>query len=455
MNALNIIILAAGKSTRIHSRISKIFHPVGGLSLLEHCLRTAQALSADQIGLVVSDPQDPALLALQSTSPFFPAHTHIYPQTQALGTGDAVRCATPFFAQKNTQVLVLCADSPLVSQSTLEGMLRLQRARGHAAVVLGMEPQDPGHYGRLVIEDDGTIARIVEYADATPQERALPLCNAGVMLLDAEKIRPLLESLQPANAKGEYYLTDVIALAQAAGHSVGLVVGDENELLGVNSRSDLAAVEQAFQWRMRQQALDGGATLIAPETVFFAYDTVLEPDTTIWPHVTFGPGVSIETGAVIKPYCFISGTRIRANAQIGPFAHLRPGSDIGPQACVGNFVEIKGTTLSAGAAVKHLSYLGDAQIGERANIGAGTITCNYDGHRKHATKIGKEAFIGSHTTLIAPLEIGDRTIVGAGSVLTQSVPADALALARAPQHNIPEGARRYHEKRIKLRALSV
>jgi bifunctional UDP-N-acetylglucosamine pyrophosphorylase/glucosamine-1-phosphate N-acetyltransferase len=317
-----------------------------------------------------------------------------------------------------------------------------------------MRPAVPGAYGRLVLAADGSLARIVEAKDATAEERAIPLCNAGVLAADGRVLWDLLDQLTPANAKGEYYLTDVVGLARAAGLSCGVVEAEAAEMVGVNSRAELAQVEALFQQRRRAAALAGGATLTDPSSVWFSYDTVLGRDVTIGPNVVFGPGVTVGDHVVIKGFCHIEGTVIEAGAQVGPFARLRPGAVIGEAAHIGNFVEIKAAAIEAGAKVNHLSYVGDARVGARANVGAGTITCNYDGFVKARTEIGAGAFIGSNTALVAPVTVGAGAIVAAGSVITRDVAADALAVARGQQVEKPGWAARFRALRaaVKLKA---
>jgi bifunctional UDP-N-acetylglucosamine pyrophosphorylase/glucosamine-1-phosphate N-acetyltransferase len=323
-------------------------------------------------------------------------------------------------------------------------------ASGHAVMVAGMRPQDPGPYGRLVLAQDGALERIVEAKDASAAELAIGLCNAGAMALDGTVMWELLAALTPNNAKGEYYLTDVVGLARAKGLRCGVIEAAAEEAVGVNSRIELAEVEALFQAKKRRDAMLAGATLVDPASVWFSYDTVLGRDVVVGPNVVFGPGVTVGDNVAIKGFCHLEGCTIAAGAQVGPFARLRPGAAIGTDAHIGNFVEIKAALVGAGAKVNHLSYVGDAEVGAKANVGAGTITCNYDGFTKAQTKIGAGAFIGSNTALVAPVSVGDGAIIGAGSVIVTDVAADALAVARGKQEEKPGWAARF--RAVKARA---
>jgi bifunctional UDP-N-acetylglucosamine pyrophosphorylase/glucosamine-1-phosphate N-acetyltransferase len=345
-------------------------------------------------------------------------------------------------------VLVLYADAPLISRQTLMRMLEARRrAPAPAVVVLGFRPSDPGPYGRLIVDADGTLQAIVEAGDATPEQEAIALCNAGVMAIDSGPLPGLLARVGTENAKGEVYLTDIVAIARGDGLACAVVEGDEAELIGVNSRADLARAEAVVQERLRAAAMAGGASLADPETVYFSHDTRLGRDVTVGPHVVFGPGVAVGDDVEIRAFCHIEGARIAAGARIGPFARLRPGTDIAAEAHIGNFVEIKNTTVETGAKINHLAYVGDSRVGAKANVGAGTITCNYDGFAKHHTDIGAGAFIGSNTALVAPVTVGDGAIIGAGSVITGDVAADALALTRADQEELKGWAKRFRGRK--------
>ncbi len=420
------IILAAGLGTRMKSTLPKAMHPVAGRPMLRHLLAAVEPVFERVV--VVVGPDMPVLE--QAARP----HPTVV-QADRLGTGHAARMAAPLLADFGGDVAVLYADNPLITEATIR-RLRARRAEA-GLVLLAMRPADPGKYGRVVTNPAGEVERVVEWADASEAERGIGLCNAGVVCAPGPDLFRWLATLKADNSKGEYYLTDIVALARAEGVRVLAEEAPEAELRGINSRAELAAAEAEVQAAMRARALAGGATLIAPETVFFSWDTVLGQDVLIQPNVFFGPGVVIEDGVEIRAFSHLENCIVRRNAQIGPFARLRPGADVGEQAHVGNFVELKATTLGRGAKANHLSYLGDAEVGAGANIGAGTITCNYDGIHKHRTVIGAGAFIGSDTALVAPVTVGARALVGAGSVITQDVPDDAMALARGMQTNKP------------------
>jgi bifunctional UDP-N-acetylglucosamine pyrophosphorylase/glucosamine-1-phosphate N-acetyltransferase len=373
-------------------------------------------------------------------------------QARQSGTGDAVRAAAGVLDGFTGKVLVLYGDTPLVTPGTLAQMVAALDAditakAGPAVVVLGFRPAEPGAYGRLIVHPSGTLDRIVEAADAGPRELAVGLCNAGLMAFDGARMWELLDHIGNDNAKGEYYLTDAVGLARARGWNCSVVEAEADEVLGVNSRAELAEAERILQARLRRAAMDEGATLIDPETVYFSADTRLGRDVVVGPSVVFGAGVSVADNVEIRAFCHLEQVTVAAGAVIGPFARLRPGADIGPGAHVGNFVEIKNARLAAGAKVNHLTYIGDAEIGAKANIGAGTITCNYDGYAKHKTEIGAGAFIGSNASLVAPVRIGAGAVVGAGSVVNRDVPDDALAVARGRQQIYPAWAARLREGR--------
>ena len=403
------VILAAGLGTRMRSALPKAMHPVAGRPMLKHLLAAAEPVF-ERIVVVVG-PDMPALE--RAAAP----HATVV-QAERLGTGHAARMAAP-------------------ALEGFEGDVAMAGRAAAGLALLAMRPADPGKYGRVVTNPAGEVERIVEWADASEAERGIGLCNAGVVCAPGPDLFRWLAAVRNDNAKGEYYLTDIVALARAEGKRVLAEEAAEAELRGINSRAELAAAEAEVQARMRAAALAGGATLIAPETVFFSWDTVLGQDVVVEPNVVFGPGVTIEDGVLVRGFSHLEGCLVRRNAQIGPFARLRPGAEIGVEAHVGNFVELKATTLGQGAKANHLSYLGDASIGPGANIGAGTITCNYDGISKHRTEIGAGAFIGSDTALVAPVKVGERALVAAGSVITTDVPDDAMALARGVQVNTP------------------
>ena len=434
------IVLAAGLGTRMESRLPKVLHPLAGRPMIGHLMETLAGMDLERILVVVGDDMEAVAEAVA------PHPTVV--QKERLGTGHAVRTACEAVDGFDGTVLVLYADAPLISRQTLMRMLEARRrAPGPAVVVLGFRPSDPGPYGRLIVGADGTLQAIVEAGDATPEQGAIALCNAGVMAIDAAPLPGLLERIGRDNAKGEVYLTDIVAIARADGLACAVVEGDEAELIGVNSRADLARAEAVVQERLRAAAMAGGASLADPETVYFSHDTRLGRDVTVGPHVVFGPGVAVGDDVEIRAFCHIEGARIAAGARIGPFARLRPGADIAAEAHIGNFVEIKNTTVETGAKINHLAYVGDSRVGAKANVGAGTITCNYDGFAKHHTDIGAGAFIGSNTALVAPVTVGDGAIIGAGSVITGDVAADALALTRADQEERKGWAKRFRGRK--------
>ncbi|MFT3973868.1 MAG: bifunctional UDP-N-acetylglucosamine diphosphorylase/glucosamine-1-phosphate N-acetyltransferase GlmU [Amaricoccus sp.] len=426
-----VIVLAAGQGTRMNSDLPKVLHPLASAPLLAHALAAARALDPERTILVTGHGGE----AVDEVARGIDPEIRVVHQEEQLGTGHAVRQAEAELAGFEGDVVVLYADTPLVRAETLAAMLEA-RAGGAAVVVLGFEAADPGGYGRLVVAD-GALEAIVEAKDATPGERAIRLCNSGLMAADAQTLVALLAEVTNDNAKGEYYLTDVVALARARGLDARAITCDEAETLGVNSRADLAAAEAAFQARARVDALANGTTLIDPATVWFALDTHVGRDVTIGPNVFFGPEVTVESGATILGFSHLAGCHISRGASVGPFARLRPGAEIAEDVHIGNFVEVKNAIVEEGAKANHLTYIGDARIGAGANIGAGTITCNYDGVFKHRTEIGAHAFIGSNSALVAPVRIGERALIGAGSVITQDVPADALAVARGKQEVKP------------------
>ena len=443
--SIALIVLAAGQGSRMNSDLPKVLHKVGSAPLLHHAMRAGSALAPDRVVVVTGHGAD---LVSKSALSFDP-DAHITLQSEQLGTAHAVAQALPALSDFHGDTFILYGDTPFIRPETLEKMAAA-RAR-HAVVVLGFHAADPGRYGRLIAQGD-TLDRIVEFKDATPEERLITLCNSGVMCADSATLAALIAQVGNTNASGEYYLTDIIALARAAGHSAGVVLCPEAETLGINTRTELSLAEAAFQSRARADALENGVTLTAPETVFFALDTFIGRDAIIGPNVIFGPGVTIESGAEIKGFCHLEGCHISRGSDVGPFARLRPGAELAEDVHVGNFVEIKNAVLGEGVKVGHLTYIGDADIGDFTNIGAGTVTCNYDGVMKHRTTIGKRAFIGSDTMLVAPVTIGDDALTGSGSTITEDVPAGALALGRAKQVNKPGLALRLMER---LRAIKA
>jgi bifunctional UDP-N-acetylglucosamine pyrophosphorylase/glucosamine-1-phosphate N-acetyltransferase len=420
------VVLAAGKSTRMKTELSKVLHKLAGRPMIDHVLANLAPLACERIVVVIGPGMEGIAAAVA------PRATAL--QTAPLGTGHAVLAARTALQGFSGDVLIVYGDCPFIASATIEKLLARRRAADHpAVVVLGMRPADPAHYGRLIVGDGGMLQAIVEHRDANAEQRAITLCNSGVMAIDGKRLFAMLDRVGNANAKGEYYLTDIVAIARADGAACAVVEAPADELIGINSRAELAAAEAILQNRLRAQAMEDGATLTDPQTVFFSFDTRLGRDVVVGPNVVFGPGVEVADGAEIKAFCHLEGAKVAAGAAIGPFARLRPGTVVGERARIGNFVEAKNATLGPGAKANHLTYLGDAVIGAGANVGAGTTTANYDGFNKHKTEIGAEASIGSNSVLVAPVKVGRGAIVGAGSVITQSVSADALALGRGRQ----------------------
>lgn len=437
------IVLAAGKGTRMKSDLHKVLHPLAGRPMLLHLLDNVAALAPARSVVVVGAGREQVEAAVT------PLGAEVVHQAEQLGTAHAVRQAEGLLRGFAGDVLILYGDVPLVGTATMREMLdRLHAADRPAAVVLGFRPADAGAYGRIIADADGRIAKMVEYKDASPEERNVNLCNSGLMAARSEDLFALLARVGNDNAAGEFYLPDVVMLAAADGRSSAVIETSEAEVAGVNSRAELATVERAWQDRRRATAMADGATLIAPETVWFAYDTTVGRDVTIEPNVVFGPGVTIADGATIHAFSHLEGARVGPACSVGPYARLRPGAVMEAKSRVGNFVEMKKAVLGEGAKANHLTYLGDAEIGAGANIGAGTITCNYDGFFKYKTKIGAGAFIGSNSALVAPVTIGDGAIVGAGSVVTREVSADALALVRPAQEEKPGWAARFRQQML-------
>ncbi|WP_407829085.1 bifunctional UDP-N-acetylglucosamine diphosphorylase/glucosamine-1-phosphate N-acetyltransferase GlmU [Sphingomonas sp.] len=436
-----VIILAAGQGTRMRSDTHKVLHPIAGRPLLLHLLDRVDALGADKRIVVLGKGRDQVEAAIVGHG------VQVVVQAEQKGTGHAVQQAAETLAGYDGPVMILYGDTPFVETSTLRRMLdRLDGEDGPGIVVLASTPADPLRYGRIVLGEDDRIAKMVEYKDATEEERAVKLCNSGMMAVRAKDLFRWLGKVGNDNAAGEYYLPDIVNVAAAEGREAVVIEGDPYEAAGVNSRAELAHLELEWQRRRREQVLEDGATLIDPESVWFAYDTKLGRDVTVEPHVVFGPGVEVADGATIHAFSHIEGATIGLQASIGPFARIRPGTRLGAKAKVGNFVELKMAEVGEGAKVNHLSYVGDASIGAKANIGAGTITCNYDGFGKYRTTIGAGAFIGSNTALVAPVSVGDGAIVGAGSVITRDVEPDSLALERSEQKGIAGWARRFRER---------
>jgi bifunctional UDP-N-acetylglucosamine pyrophosphorylase/glucosamine-1-phosphate N-acetyltransferase len=422
------LVLAAGEGTRMRSARPKVLHQVAGLSLVGHALRAAGAAGFSDLAAVIGPDRPDVAAEIGRLAP----GTAIFEQRERRGTAHAVLQARAAIAAGGGTLLVLFGDTPLVRPETMRALAAAAAEPGCAVAVMGFEAADPAGYGRLVTEL-GELVAIREHKDASEAERTIRLCNGGLMALNGEVALALLDAIRPANAQNEFYLTDCVALARARGYRARIVLAPEEEAMGVNDRVQLAACEAILQRRLREVHLRAGVTMIAPETVFLSLDTEIGRDAVIEPHVVIGPGVRIASGAVIHAFSHLEGAIVGEGASVGPFARLRPGADLGTGAKVGNFVEIKNADLGAGAKVSHLTYLGDATIGAEANIGAGTITCNYDGFNKFRTEIGAHAFIGSNSALVAPVTIGAGAIVGSGSVITEDVPADALALGRGRQ----------------------
>jgi bifunctional UDP-N-acetylglucosamine pyrophosphorylase/glucosamine-1-phosphate N-acetyltransferase len=442
----SVIVLAAGQGTRMRSDTHKVLHPIAGKPMLLHLLDTVRDLGAAKVVVVVGKGREQVEAALADRSGVATAL-----QAEQMGTAHAVLMARDALADARGPIIVTFGDTPFVTAATFQAMLdRLAQADAPGVVVLASAPADGKAYGRVILEDGGDrIARMVEYKDATPDERAVKLCNSGMLAADAADLFQWLDQVGNDNAAGEYYLPDVVNVARAAGRHPVAIEGEAFETAGVNSRAELAALEEDWQTRRRWEALEQGATLIDPESVWFSADTELGRDCTIEPHVVFGPGVKIADGAVIRAFSHIEGATIATGCEVGPFARLRPGAVMETGSKVGNFVEMKKAVLGAGAKANHLAYLGDATIGAKANIGAGTITCNYDGFFKYPTVIGAGAFIGSNSALVAPVTIGDGAIVGAGSVVTKDVAADELAVARGDQRGMKGWAARFREMQKK------
>jgi bifunctional UDP-N-acetylglucosamine pyrophosphorylase / glucosamine-1-phosphate N-acetyltransferase len=434
------IVLAAGEGTRMASRRPKVLHAIGGRSLLGHVLAAIGPTPGLSVVVVIGRDQD----AVRAETRRFRPDAQIAIQNERRGTAHAVLSARDALIHGFDDILVLFGDTPLIKPATVL-RLRDALAGGAAVAVLGFRAADPTGYGRLIVKGD-RLGAIREERDATPDEMLITLCNAGLMALEGKFALDILEQIDCRNAKGEFYLTDAVGIAHGRGLTTVALEVEEDEVQGINTRAQLAGAERSLQQRLRAAALDGGVTLVAPETVFLAADMVLGRDVLIEPHVVFGPGVVVEDNVIIRAFSHLEGAHIAAGASVGPFARLRPGTRLGANAKIGNFVEVKATLVEAGAKANHLAYLGDAWVGEGANIGAGTITCNYDGTAKHRTEIGRGAFVGSNSSLVAPLTIGEGAYIGSGSVITRDVPANALALGRAEQVIKPTWTQRLASK---------
>ena len=423
-----LVILAAGKGTRMESDLPKVLHKIGGAPLLHHAMLSASALEPERTVVVTGHEAAQVEAAAQE----FDGDVIAVRQTEQNGTAHAVAQAREALAGFDGTVIVLYGDTPFITSETLEQMVSARS--GSDVVVLGFEATDPGRYGRLILKD-GVLTRIVEYKDASDEERAVTLCNSGVICADARTLFDLISEVGNDNASGEYYLTDIVGIANARGLRAAVVTCDEAETLGINSRAELAAAEAMFQANRRRALIEDGVMLQAPDTVFLSFDTIIGRDAEIEPNVIFAPGVTVESGARIRAFSHLEGAHVSRGAIVGPFARLRPGAELAEHVHIGNFVEIKNAQIDEGAKVNHLTYIGDAEIGARSNIGAGTITCNYDGVMKHRTTIGRDTFIGSNTMLVAPVTVGHEAMTATATTVTKDVPDGAMAIGRAEQQN--------------------
>jgi bifunctional UDP-N-acetylglucosamine pyrophosphorylase / glucosamine-1-phosphate N-acetyltransferase len=421
------IVLAAGEGTRMRSAQPKVLHALAGRSMLAHVLTAVRETGGTATAVVVGPGHEAVAAEAKRLLP----DAEIHVQSDRRGTAHAVLMARAAIARGADDVVVVFGDTPLLSAQTLR-RLRGALVDGAAVAVLGFRPADPTGYGRLVMEN-GQLAAIREEKDATPAERAITLCNGGLMALTGKHALDILDRIGDDNAKREFYLTDAVSIARELGLKTAAIEVEEDEVRGINTKAQLAEAEAVLQKRLREAALEAGVTMQAPETVFLAADTKLGRDVTIEPYVVFGPGVVVEDGAVIHSFSHLQGAHVGAGASVGPFARLRPGAQLGANSHIGNFVEVKEARLGEGAKANHLAYIGDASVGAEANIGAGTIFCNYDGEAKHRSEVGKGAFIGSNSALVSPVKIGDGAYVATGSVITEDVPADALVFGRARQ----------------------
>lgn len=440
------VILAAGESTRMKSSMSKVLHPVAGLPMIAHVMKTIASSGISDVALVVGRDMDKVARAGSvggvNVTPFL--------QAERLGTGHAVLAAREAIARGYDDILVAYGDVPLITAEPLMAA-RAALAQGHDVAVIGFHTANPTGYGRLLVKD-GELVAIREERDANEAERAVTWCNSGLMAINGRKALDLLTRIGNANAKGEYYLTDIVEIARALGGRTVAVDAPEEQLTGCNNRAELAVLERLWQERRRHELMVSGVSMIAPETVFLSHDTEIGQDALIEPNVVFGPGVTIEGGAIIHAFSHLEGAHVAAGATVGPFARLRPGANLATGSKVGNFCEVKKAEIGEGAKVNHLTYIGDAFIGAHANIGAGTITCNYDGVNKHVTRIGEGAFIGSNSALVAPVSVGDGAFIASGSVITEDVPSDALALGRARQEIKPERAKAIRARNQAIKA---
>ena len=444
------IVLAAGKGTRMQSHLPKVMHKVAGRSMLGHVLALAQASGSETPAVVIGPAMDEVRAEVLALAP----QANVYVQHQQQGTADAVLAAREALQTHSGDVIVLYADTPLIQPSTIEH-LRSALDQGAGVAVLGFHARDASGYGRLLTAADGSLEAIREHKDASDSERRVTLCNSGVLAFRLPDLLATLDAISNANAKGEYYLTDAVEIARKQGARAAVVICDEDEVLGVNARDQLSVAESLWQQRARAAVMAKGCTLIAPETVWLSHDTVIGRDVLIEPNVYFGPGVTVGDNVEIKANCHFEGARIGDGARIGPFARLRPGAELGRDTHIGNFVEVKNVTLGAGAKANHLAYLGDGSVGAGANIGAGTIFCNYDGFFKHKTDVGAGAFVGSNSSLVAPVKIGDNAYIGSGSVITKDVAPGSLALERSKQDERPGWADKFRTMMARKKANKV
>jgi bifunctional UDP-N-acetylglucosamine pyrophosphorylase / glucosamine-1-phosphate N-acetyltransferase len=426
--SIALVILAAGKGTRMESDLPKVLHKIGGAPLLHHAMLSASALEPERTVIVTGHGAE----LVEDAARDFDADVIAARQKEQLGTAHAVAQARTALAGFGGDVIVLYGDTPFITTETLEAMLAARAS--HDVVVLGFDAAEPGRYGRLIMSDD-SLTRIVEYKDATDEERLITLCNSGVICANSKTLLDLIDAVGNANASEEYYLTDIVEIANDRGLTATAVTCNETETLGINSRVELAAAEAAFQASKRRELIEDGVMMQAPDTVFLSFDTIIGRDAEIEPNVIFAPGVTVESGARIRAFSHLEGAHVSRGATVGPFALLRPGDELAEFVHIGNFVEIKNATIDEGAKVNHLTYIGDAEIGARTNIGAGTITCNYDGVMKHRTTIGRDTFIGSNTMLVAPVTVGNEAMTATATTVTKDVPDGAMAIGRTEQQN--------------------
>lgn len=444
-NDLSILILAAGKGTRMKSDLPKVMHKVANREMLNLVIDETKILKPKNITIVISDEMEDVAKKISADHPESKINFAI--QRERKGTAHAVSSGLEALDDLGDQLLILYGDTPLTSHLTMKKMT--DKLSDFSLCVLGFEDKSQNAYGRLVVDEQENLEKIVEFKDANQEERAITLCNSGVIAVDGTQAKNLLDQVTDNNAAGEFYLTDIVAIAGNSGLKRTFIQTDFEEVLGVNSRVELAKAGEIKQNKIRKKMMDSGVTLLDPKSVYFSYDTEISNDVVIHPNVVFGPGVKISKDVEIKSFSHIEGAKIASGAVVGPFARLRPGTEISEDVRIGNFVEVKKSHLKKGAKINHLSYIGDSEIGSKANIGAGTITCNYDGYSKFKTKVGDRVFVGSNSSLVAPVEISDDSIVAAGSVITENIEKDALAFGRSRQTNIAEGGKKFHETNSK------